>query len=146
MCQNSSTYKFLWAMKRNYKMNITLICNNLNLQLSRFHLLTTCSLRLHFTIRPIKVIINISQHNERLVHGKKKKYVFRRCFCDSLDIFLHISNVNIKKFVNGTLLALKIPISLLEFFNKSLPLQMIEANNYKWLKLCFTDDRNLHVP
>lgn len=79
----------------------------------------------------IKVIINISQHNERLVHGKKKKYVFRRCFCDSLDIFLHISNVNIKKFVNGTLLALKIPISLLEFFNKSLPLQMIEVNNYK---------------
>lgn len=51
-----------------------------------------------------------------------------------------------QKFVNGTLLALKIPISLLEFFNKSLPLQMIEANNYKWLKLCFTDDRNLHVP
>lgn len=149
MCRNSSTYKFLWAMKRNYKMNITLICNNLNLQLSRFHLLTTCSLRLHFTIRPIKVIINISQHNERLVHSKKKKKMYSDDAFVTLLIFFCIYQLwmNIlKKFVNGTLRALKIPISLLKFFNKSLPLQMIEANNYKWLKLCFTDARNLHVP
>lgn len=87
MCRNSSTYKFLWAMKRNYKMNITWICNNLNLQLSRFHLLTTCSLRLHFTIRSIKVIINISQHNERLVHGKKKNMYSDDAFVTLLIFF-----------------------------------------------------------
>lgn len=52
---------------------------NFNLQQLKFATfkISSCSLRLHFTIRPIKVIINISQHNERLVHGKKKKYVFR---------------------------------------------------------------------
>lgn len=68
-------------------MNITLICNNFILQLSRFHLLTTFSLRLHFTIGPIKVIINISQHNERLVQGKKKNMYSDDAFVTLLIFF-----------------------------------------------------------
>lgn len=122
-----STYKFLRAKKRNYKSSFNLQQLYFPTFKTLFHLLTTCSQQLYFTIWPIKVIINISQHNERLVQGKKKKYVFWWCFCDFLDIFWHISNVNIKKIVNGTLLALKIPISLQEFFHKSLSLQMIET-------------------
>lgn len=78
--QNSAkkySYKFLRAKKRNYKSSFNLQQLYFPTFKTLFHLLTTCSQQLYFTIGPITVIINISQHNERLVHGKKKKYVFR---------------------------------------------------------------------
>lgn len=62
---------------------------NFNLQQLKFATfkISSCSLRLHFTIRPIKVIINISQHNERLVHGKKKKMYSDDAFVTLLIFF-----------------------------------------------------------
>lgn len=71
-----STCKFLRAKKRNYKSSFNLQQLYFPTFKTLFHLLTTCSQQLYFTIGPIKVIINISQHNERLVHGKKKKSMY----------------------------------------------------------------------
>lgn len=62
---------------------------NFNLQQLKFATfkISSCSLRLHFTIRSIKVIINISQHNERLVHGKKKNMYSDDAFVTLLIFF-----------------------------------------------------------
>lgn len=147
-----STYKFLRAKKRNYKSSFNLHLLYFAIFKIFLHLLTTCSQQLYFAIGPIKTIINISKHNERLVQGKKKKkisilimllwfswyflHIKVKKICILMMLlwlpwyFLHISTVFIKKFVNGTLLALKIPISLQEFFHTSLPLQMIETYMY----------------